>query len=105
MNSATHTLTNIDGLVTLTVEGNVMDNATALTPAFNAVLECVEAAVIDIRAVTALGIGGVALLMGVSRNKQVALRINASQAPLMGLLRLGNEPKNGFGAWWTIVAE
>ncbi len=103
MNSATHTLTNLDGLITLTVCGSMLDNVAALTPAFTIVLECVEAVVIDIRAVTALGIGGVSLLMGVSRNKQVALRINAEQAPLMNLLRLGNEPKEGFGAWWAIV--
>ena len=103
MDTATHTITNIDGLVTLTVAGDMMDSVAMLTPAFNVVLECTEAVVIDIREVTALGIGGVALIMGVSRNKQAVLRCNVEQAPLMKLLRFGNAPKEGFGAWWTIV--
>lgn len=103
MSSATHT-TDGNGNLTLTVSGSLIGNRAALTPAFNAALEAAGDVTIDIAAVTEIGIDGAALLLGVTRNRQGSLRINATQAALIGLLRVGNSPGGRFpGAWWTVT--
>jgi hypothetical protein len=103
MSSATQN-TDGNGNLTLTVAGSMIGNRAALTTAFNAALEAAGDVSIDITAVTEIGIDGATLLLGVSRNRQGNLRINATQAPLIGLLRIGNSPGANFeGDWWTIT--
>jgi anti-anti-sigma regulatory factor len=104
MNSAAHTV-ETDTTVTLTVTGCLIAADAAVAAAFDAALATEKAIILDIAGVTAIGQNGAALLLGLSRNKQAALRINATQRPLINLLRIGNSPGANFSdpCWWTIT--